>query len=88
MSSLSRQVKGYVKRELLKHLLMLLNNIVECFGSVDGIINNASIIEPFIKVNDLSYEAIEPVINMNFYKRLYIQRFSYHTCLLALKLTL
>src|ERR1700753_2621025 len=38
----------------------------EC-GHVYGIINNAGIIQPFIKVNDLGYEAIERVMNINFY---------------------
>ena len=37
------------------------------FGAVDGIINNAGIIQPFIKVNDLGFAAIERVMNVNFY---------------------
>ncbi len=41
------------------------------FGHVDGIINNAGIIQPFIKVNELSYEVIERVMNINFYGTLY-----------------
>jgi len=41
---------------------------------VDGIINNAGIIQPFVKVNDLSYEAIEKVINVNLYGTLYITK--------------
>jgi short-subunit dehydrogenase len=44
------------------------------FGFVDGIINNAGIIQPFIKVNELSYEAIERVMNVNFYGTLYITK--------------
>jgi short-subunit dehydrogenase len=39
---------------------------------IDGIINNAGIIQPFVKVNDLSYEAIEKVFYINFYGTLYI----------------
>ena len=39
---------------------------------IDGIINNAGIIQPFIKVNDLSYELIEKVINVNLYGTLYM----------------
>jgi short-subunit dehydrogenase len=42
------------------------------YGHVDGIINNAGIIQPFIKVNDLSYELIERVMNINFYGTLYL----------------
>ena len=50
----------------------LLSDILDRFGSVDGIINNAGIIQPFIKVNDLSYEAIERVVNVNLYGTLYM----------------
>src|SRR5690349_17597649 len=41
-------------------------------GAVDGIINNAGIIQPFVKVNDLSFEAIERVLNVNLYGTLYM----------------
>ncbi len=50
----------------------LLEKVTGKFGHVDGIINNAGIIQPFIKVNDLSYEAIERVMNINFYGTLYL----------------
>ena len=49
-----------------------MNDAVEVFGAVDGIINNAGIIQPFIKVNELNYEAIERVMNINFYGTLYM----------------
>jgi short-subunit dehydrogenase len=52
----------------------LLNDAIDRFGAVDGIINNAGIIQPFIKVNDLSYEAIERVINVNLYGTLYMAK--------------
>lgn len=44
------------------------------FGSVDGIINNAGIIQPFVKLNDLPFETIERVININLYGTLYITK--------------
>lgn len=50
----------------------LLNDAVAAFGFVDGIINNAGIIQPFIKVNELGYDAIERVMNINFYGTLYL----------------
>ena len=50
----------------------LLEKMVSKFGAVDGIINNAGIIQPFIRVNDLSYEVIERVMNINFYGTLYL----------------
>lgn len=52
----------------------LLQDALTVFGSVDGIINNAGIIQPFIKVNELSYEAIERVMNVNFYGTLYMAK--------------
>ncbi len=52
----------------------LLNNAVAQYGFVDGIINNAGIIQPFIKVNKLTYETIERVMNINFYGTLYMTK--------------
>jgi short-subunit dehydrogenase len=49
----------------------LFEKAIAQFGFVDGIINNAGIIQPFIKVNELNYEAIERVMNVNFYGTLY-----------------
>jgi short-subunit dehydrogenase len=67
--SLSTMVVDITKKASVE---MMLNDILERFGSVDGIINNAGIIQPFLKVNDLSYEAIERVFNVNFYGTLYL----------------
>ena len=39
---------------------------------VDGIINNAGIIQPFINVNDLDFENIKLVMDVNFYGTLYM----------------
>jgi len=41
--------------------------VVGHFGSVDGLINNAGIIQKFIPVNDLTMEQINRVMNVNFY---------------------
>lgn len=41
-------------------------------GSIDGLINNAGIIQPFVKVVNLDFEAIEKVMNINFYGTLYL----------------
>lgn len=41
-------------------------------GQVDILINNAGIIQPFIKVNDLDFDAINRVMNVNFYGPLYM----------------
>ena len=42
------------------------------FGEVDGIINNAGIIQPFSRLNDLDYATIERVLKVNLYGTLYI----------------
>lgn len=47
-------------------------NITKDFGAVDGLINCAGIIQPFVKVNDLDYDAIDRVMNVNFYGTLYM----------------
>lgn len=44
------------------------------FGDIDGLINNAGIIQPFVKVNNLDYEAIERVMKVNFYGMLYMTK--------------
>jgi short-subunit dehydrogenase len=43
-------------------------------GSIDGIINCAGIIQPFVRVNKLDYAVIERVMNVNFYGTLYITK--------------
>lgn len=48
--------------------------IVAAHGAIDGVINCAGIIQPFVKVNDLEYDAIERVINVNFYGTLYVTK--------------
>lgn len=43
------------------------DKIIKTHGSVDAVINCAGIIQPFVKVNDLAFDAIEKVMNVNFY---------------------
>lgn len=50
----------------------LVDEVKAVHGSVDGIINNAGIIQPFIDVNDLSYDKVEQVMAVNFYGTLYM----------------
>ena len=47
--------------------------IVTAHGQIDGLINCAGIIQPFVLFNDLDYEAIERVMNVNFWGTV-------HTC--------
>ena len=48
--------------------------IIEKHGQVDGIINCAGIIQPFVKVNDLDFAAIERVMNVNFWGLTYMTK--------------
>lgn len=43
------------------------DDVVKAHGTVDGIINVAGIIHRFAKINDLSFDEIEKVMNVNFY---------------------
>lgn len=41
--------------------------VIQAHGSVDGIINNAGVIQRFVKINDLDFQDIERVMNINFW---------------------
>lgn len=47
-------------------------NVIVEHGKVDGIINNAGIIQPFIHLNDLEFDRIDRVLDINFYGTLYM----------------
>lgn len=53
-------------------ILKLPSEIIAIHGKIDGIINNAGIIQPFVKVSQLDYNAIEKVFNVNFYGTLFM----------------
>lgn len=48
--------------------------VIAKHGTVDAIINDAGIIQPFVKVADLDYKAIDKVMNVNFYGTLYMTK--------------
>jgi short-subunit dehydrogenase len=48
--------------------------VVEAHGSVDALINNAGIIQPFVRLNDLEYAAIERVLDVNLYGVIYMTK--------------
>jgi short-subunit dehydrogenase len=71
------------KEHLSTHVLNITNRdavealpeqVIARHGAVDGVINNAGIIQPFVRVNDLDYAAIEKVMNVNFYGTLYMTK--------------
>lgn len=48
-------------------VLSLPDAVIAAHGRVDGLVNVAGIIQPFVRVNDLEFEAIERVMNVNFW---------------------
>lgn len=49
-------------------------DIIARFGAVDCIINNAGIIQPFTKLNNLDYSIIERVFNVNLFGTLFMTK--------------
>lgn len=41
--------------------------VIAAHGRVDAVINNAGIIQPFVRVNDLNFETIHRVMDINFF---------------------
>lgn len=58
----------------LEEVEILIKKIVTRYGSVDGLINNAGIIQPFRRIHELRWEEIEKVMQVNFYGMLYMVR--------------
>ncbi len=48
--------------------------VIAAHGAVDAVINNAGIIQPFVRFNDLQFDAIERVLNVNFYGVIYMTK--------------
>lgn len=46
--------------------------VIHHFGKIDAVLNVAGVIQPFVKVNELTYDKIERVMNINFYGTLYM----------------
>ncbi|MBP3952882.1 SDR family NAD(P)-dependent oxidoreductase [Bacillus suaedae] len=68
-SKVSIHVVNLTEREAVEALP---EQVIAHHGSVDGIINNAGIIQPFVHVNELDYEKIKLVMDINFYGTLYM----------------
>lgn len=52
----------------------LLTDVIKAHGTVDGLVNNAGIIQPFVRINDLSYDTVDHVMGVNFYGTLYMTK--------------
>lgn len=58
----------------LESVSKLPDDVISKQGSIDGIVNCAGIIQPFVKVNDIDYRAVEKVMNVNFFGTLYMTK--------------
>lgn len=56
----------------LEKVNQLPKEVIQHFGSVDGLINCAGIIQHFILINDLEFDEIKKVMDVNFYGSLYM----------------
>lgn len=79
----TRQLAGDKQSEISIHVLDVTDRaaveafppkVIETHGTVDGLINNAGIIQPFVRVNDLEYSAIDRVLNVNLNGPLYMTK--------------
>jgi len=50
----------------------LVESVIKYHGHVDGLVNNAGIIQPFINVDEIDMSKINRVLNVNFYGTLYM----------------
>lgn len=53
---------------------VLPSHVLSHFDVVDGIINNAGIIQPFSTLNELDYPTIDRVLNVNLYGTLFVTK--------------
>jgi len=63
-SNLSLHVANITDREVVMNLP---EAVIQIHGVVDAIINNAGIIQPFVKIKDLAFKDLERVFNVNFW---------------------
>ncbi|TNE46044.1 MAG: SDR family oxidoreductase [Deltaproteobacteria bacterium] len=57
-----------------KRVEALVQEVLDHHKVVDGLLNNAGIIQPFVPVKDLDYDVIERVINVNLYGTIYMTK--------------
>ncbi|MFA5749526.1 MAG: SDR family oxidoreductase [Bacilli bacterium] len=77
----TEKLAGDKKKYLSLHVVDITNKVavealpekvISIHGAVDGIINNAGVIQPFIKINDLGYDKVNFVMDVNFFGTLYM----------------
>lgn len=79
----TRYLAGEDARRLSLHMVNITDReavealpeaVLQAHGQVDGLINNAGIIQPFVRVNELMYADIDRVMKVNFYGLLYMTK--------------
>lgn len=55
-----------------EEVFALPQKVIDALGGVDGLINNAGIIQPFVPVKDLDLDMAEKVMRVNFFGSLYM----------------
>lgn len=70
-SNVSKHILNVADKESVEQLT---DSVIKLHGVVDGIINNAGIIQPFVNIDKLDYTVIERVFNVNFYGTLYMTK--------------
>ena len=69
------QFKGFTVDISNKEMVEIFaKELIQEFGMIDGLINNAGIIQPFIPINDLDYDQINRVMNVNFFGTVYLTK--------------
>lgn len=75
------EIAGTVRDRLSTHLVNIADRaavenlpaaVIAAHGAVDGLINNAGIIQRFVRYKDLELAEIERVMNVNYYGTLYM----------------
>jgi short-subunit dehydrogenase len=61
---LSTHVVDITERETVS---LLPEAVIQAHGAVDGVINNAGIVQRFVRIKDLDFNEIEHVFNVNFW---------------------
>ncbi len=70
-SSVSQHIVNITDNEKVD---LLPEAVIAAHGTIDGLINNAGIIQPFVNVTNLDYPTIERVMNINFYGTVHLTK--------------
>lgn len=70
-ASASMNVVDISDKESVDHLP---EKIIQQHGEVHGLINNAGIIQPFVKIRDLEWSAIKNVMDVNFFGMVHLTK--------------